>query len=130
MAEKLRFQSCKQGSPYTVNYISQVPNGDSITFRGWPDFSIVKNTIFHAQRRAAKLAGIGEVQSPPGVKEKSKTAAIAQARIYGVGELTKCNEVTIVIIFNKSALVALSTLSPTQTLLENSIGEPSYKVVN
>ena len=26
LAEKLRFQSCKQGSPYTVNYILQVPN--------------------------------------------------------------------------------------------------------
>ena len=73
-------------------YILQVPNGDSTTFTGWPDFAIVKNTIFHAQRRVASLAGIGEVQSPPGVKEKSKTAAIAQAGIYGVGELTKCNK--------------------------------------
>ena len=77
------------------------------------------------------MAGIGEIQSPPGITEKSKTAAIAQAGIYGVGELTRTNKVTIVVIFkDKSAVVAVSTIKPVEISLPNSLGEPSFQFVN
>ena len=83
LAELLMFENCKQGSPYAVNYILQVPNGNATAFTGWPNFSIIKTNTVH-RRRSARLAGIGEIQSLPGIGEKS-TPAIAQAGIYGVG---------------------------------------------
>ena len=130
LADTVSFENCKRGSPYTINYILQLSNGESTTFTGWPDFTIItKSAPIH--RRSARLAGIGEIQSPPGITEKSKTAAIAQAGIYGVGELTRTNKVTIVMIFkDKSAVVAVSTIKPVEISLPNSLGEPSFQFVN
>ena len=77
------------------------------------------------------LAGIGEIQSQPRITKKSKTAAIAQAGIYGVGQLAKTNKITIVVIFkDKSAIVAMSSITPAETSLPNSLGEPSFQFVN
>ena len=132
LADTVSFETCKSGTPYTINYILQLSNGESTSFTGWPDFSIIKRSApIPIHRRSARLAGIGEVQSPPGITDKSKTAAIAQAGIYGVGELTRTNKVTIVVFFkDKSAVVAVSTIKPAEISLPNSLGEPSFQFVN
>ena len=122
LADTVTFENCKQGSPYTINYVLQIPNGEATTFTGWPDFSIItKSTAI--RRRSARLAGIGEIQSQPRITKKSKTAAIAQAGIYGVGQLAKTNKITIVVIFkDKSTIVAMSSITPAETSLPNSLG--------
>ena len=132
LADTVSFETCKSGTPYTINYILQLSNGESTSFTGWPDFTIIKRSVpILIHRRSARLAGIGEVQSPPGITDKSKTAAIAQAGIYGVGELTRTNKVTIVMFFkDKSAVVAVSTIKRAEISLPNSLGEPSFQFVN
>ena len=132
LADTVSFETCRSGTPYTVNYMLQLSNGESTGFTGWPDFTIIKRSVpILMHRRSARLAGIGEVQSPPVITDKSKTAAIAQAGIYGVGELTRANRVTIVVFFkDKSALVAVSTIKPAEISLPNSLGEPSFQFVN
>ena len=130
LADTVTFENCKQGSPYTINYVLQIPNGEATTFTGWPDFSIITKSGGAICGRSARLAGIGEIQFPPGMTKKSKTAAIAQAGIYGVGQLAKTNKITVVVIFkDKSAIVTLSSITPAETL-PNSLGEPSFQFVN
>ena len=122
LAETVLFENCKQGSPYSINYILQLSNGETTTFTGWPDFTVVKRSA-PIYRRSARLVGIGEIQSPPGITDKSKTA--------GVGELTRTNKVTIVVFFkDKSAVVAISTIKDPEISFPNSIGEPSFQFVN
>lgn len=80
-----------------------------------------------------RLTAIGETQSKkPTLTDTNKTATLAQARIYGVGELTKVshNNIPVVVFFkDKSAQVAVaSRMTPTTPML-GSVGAVSDKLV-
>ena len=73
---------------------------------------------------------MGEVQS-----QETKTGTIAQAGMYGVGQLAKrrATRMAVVILFkDKSAQVAVATIqqpSDPSNLHENAIGEVRYNLV-
>ena len=89
---KLNFtvEGCRQGTENTVDYIIKLTSGESVRLTGWPDFSVTRPlSPFMYRRRMHRLHGIGEIQSKPGVSPTTKTATLAQARIYGVGQFVK-----------------------------------------
>ena len=132
-------EGCGQGSPYAVNFILQLPSGESQQLTGWPDFTVTQRyTSFaeqrilrsHRVRRSQRLHGVGEIQSQP-----TKTATIAQAGMYGVGQLAKrgTTRMAVIILYkDKSAQVAVATMRQPvdpSTLYENSLGEVDYSMV-
>ena len=63
---------------------------------------------------------------------RSKTEAISQAGVYGVGQLTRSqtNKIVVLVLFkDKSAQVASASLGDASSPVGNSIGEVSYKFV-
>ena len=134
-------EGCRAGSLHTVNYILKLPSGDATSFTGWPDFTITRRYAPLAQerilrvyaRRAKRLSGIGEIQSPPGNTEVSKTETIAQAGIYDIGQLAKTSQkkMAVIILFkDKSVQVAVATThTPMIPIDANTHGEVEYRFV-
>lgn len=115
-------------------YILRLPSGQSIHPSGWPYFSILyKLTPTSLRRKTHRLYEVGEVQSKPATKSNdNKTATMAQAGIYGVGELTKVphNHIVVVVLFkDKLAQVALANKGSAATPKSDGLGEVSYKYV-
>lgn len=129
----LVIEPCMQG---TAHFILQLPSGESLHLTGWPDFTITRRYTPYAQRRIAasavrkmRLKGIGEKQSP---NQKSKTQAIAQAGMYGVGQLVTpgITKMTVIVLFkDKSAQVLIATSKPPLNAMPNSVGEVQYHYV-
>ena len=132
-------EGCGQGSPHAVNFILRLPSGESQQLTGWPDFTVTRRyTSFaeqrilrsHRIRRSQRLHGVGEVQS-----QVTKTATIAQAGMYGGGQLAKRGTTCMAVIIlykDKSAQVAVATMRQPvdpSILHENSIGEVNYSIV-
>ena len=136
---QLDVEDVRQGSPHIVNYVLQLPSGETGHFTGWPDFTITRRftpsaewrILSHYTRRATRLQGVGEVQSPRGDTLESKTATVSQCGVYGVGQLatSRIRKVVAIILFkDKSAQVAIASITnATSNPLENSIGEVNYK---
>ena len=80
-----------------------------------------------------RIEGIGETQSTNAQTDINKTATLAQARIYRVGELAKVEHsstAVIVLYKDKTAQAAVvSKHTPTTSVEEGSMGEVSYKFV-
>lgn len=129
------FEACLPGTPHNVNFILQLPSGKSLHLQGWPDFSITQQyTPWAVKRlrasRSSRLKGVGKIQSPPGINDESKTLAIAQGGIYGIGQMvgSSSDKVPVVLLFkDKSAQVFIARKrAPTGGLLEHSLGEVHY----
>ena len=137
--EDLDVEGGRQGSPHAVNFILRLPSGESQQLTGWPDFTITHRYTPYAEqrilrsyaRRSRRLHGVGEVQS-----QETKTGSIAQAGIYGVGQLAKgsVKRMAVIILFrDKSAQVAVTSIqqpSDPCILHENSVGEVQFKIVS
>ena len=139
----LKFETAKQGTTAAVKYILQLPSGDSSIFSGWPDFQVLQTYSFVERRlgrkvlREERVRGIGEVQSPPGTSAKAKTATLAQAGVYSIGQFAKTpgdpekRKVTTIILYkDMSSNVALATLDPEKATSNESVGEVTYKLVD
>lgn len=125
-------RKCGLGSPFSVNFILQLPSGQVFHFTGRPDYSI--NKPFKGSIARFTLKGVGEVQSPPGRnRRESKTAALSQAGVYTVGQFTKEGTPTslpaVVIHKDKSAQVAMASINHGQGQLEDSIGTIHFRLV-
>ena len=122
---------CGAGSPYAVNFILQMPSGYSYHFVGHPDFTVTMKPKGCLLRFTLK--GLGEVQSPPGLGEESKTAALSQAGIYAVGQFgngwTGTFLPAVVLHKDKSAQVAVAVLDRSNVTADNSIGKALFKFV-
>ena len=130
----LKVEECRPGTDLKVEYILRLPSGQSVYLAGWPDFSILyKLTPTCIQRKTRRLYGVGEVQSKPATKSNdNKTATMAQAGIYGVGELTKFphNHIVVIILFkDKLAQVALASRGSTAAPMSGGLGAVSYKYI-
>lgn len=115
-----KVRRCGSGSPYSVSFILQVSSGKVFHFTGRPDFSI--NTPFWG---TIAQFNIKEVQSPQGRRRESKTAALSQAGVYAVGQLTKEGSPhimpAIVLHKDKSAQVAMASVDPAGEFHWNSV---------
>lgn len=136
--EDMDIESCRQGSPHAVHFIVRLPSGESQQLTGWPDFTITRRYSSYAEqhilrshriRRSQRLHGVGEVQS-----KESKTGTIAQAGMYGVGQLAKrgATRIAVVLLYkDKSTQVAVANLveqlDPSKH--ENAIGTVQYSIV-
>ena len=134
---KVDLEGCKQGSLYAVNFILQLPSGESNQFTGWPDFTISRRYLPYAEQRLkmafnrrSRVKGVGEIESPV---TKDKTRALAQAGIYGVGQLanTAQNKMAVIVFYkDKSAQVAVATTHLPSLPLECSLGDAEYTFVH
>jgi hypothetical protein len=134
---QLDVEDCKQGGMYAVNYILQLPSGESTQFTGWPDFTISRRYMPCAERRItlaynrrARTLGVGEVESPV---TKDKTKAFAQAGLYGVGQLANSSrqKMAVVILYkDKSAQVAVASTHLPSIPLQLSVGDVKYQFVS
>lgn len=124
-------RKCGLESPYTVNFVLQMPSGRAYHFTRRPDFSLNAPHCESVSRYT--LRGIGEVQSPPQRKKESKTAALSQAGVYTVGQFAKEKRLglylAIVLHKDKTAQVAVASLNDTQASLPNSLGTVTFKLV-
>lgn len=133
--EEYVIEDCNQGTPHAVNFILQLPSGESTQFTGWPDFTVTRSFPAAARRvarRVQRLSSVGDVQSPPGNDARSKTLTIAQAGIYGIGTHLHRNvdAMPVIILFkDKTAQVLCTRCKPSQNPLENSVGEIEYNYV-
>ena len=132
-------EGCRQGTPHAVNFILKLPSGESQQLTGWPDFTVTRRYSSYAEhhilrsfrtRRTQRLHGVGEVQS-----QDTKTGTIAQAGMYGVGQLAKrrVSRMAVVILYkDKSVQVAVASLQqPVDPAThENAIGTVQYTLVN
>ena len=133
-------EAVRAGTQSSVAYILQVPSGETSMFSGWPDyqllqyFSPVETRLGRYVLRQDRVRGIGEVQSPPGNSSVTKTAVLAQAGVYTVGQFRRCLKrkiATIILYKDVSAHVAIATLDPTKATAKESYGEIiSYKLVD
>ena len=124
-------RKCSLGSPYTVNFVLQMPSGRMYHFTGRPDFSI--HGPYSGAVSRFTLKGIGEVQSPPGRRPESKTAALSQAGVYAVGQFAN-PEVSplfpaVVLHKDKTVQVAMASLNGSEKTIENSRGTVAFKLV-
>ena len=131
---KMSVRHCRAGSPYEVNFLLKLPSGYSYQFVGRPDFTINQKPSGPQLRNT--LQCIGEVQSPPGDTEESRTAALAQAGNYTVGQFAngQVSESTsslaaVILHKDKSAQVAIATVRRDRNHLPNSVGQVSFKLV-
>ena len=135
-------ESSGSGSLYTVNFILQLPSGLAQQFTGWPDFTVTRRftplaqerivTAYSYSKRSQRLCAIGEIQSPPGNSNCTKTETFAQAGIYGVRQLVRNaqKKMAVIILFkDKSAQVAVATAHSPVVPLQGSVGEVEYKCV-
>ena len=120
------------GSPFSVNFVLQMPSGKMYHFTGRPDFTI--HGPYHGvitPRRS--LTAIGEIQSAPGRAPESKTAALSQAGVYTIGQFTKQGASTmlpaVVLHKDKTVQVAIASLNGAAKRAENSLGTVSFKLV-
>lgn len=124
-------RKCGLGSPYSVNFVLQMPSGRAFHFTGRPDFSL--NAPHTGSVSRYTLRGIGEIQSPPQRKKESKTAALSQAGVYTVGQFAKEKRLgsypAVVLHKDKTAQVAVATLIDRQASLPNSLGKVTFKLV-
>ena len=134
--EGYEVEDCNPGTPYCVNFILQLPSGDSTQFTGWPDFTVTRSFSRAegrlSRRRVQRLGSIGEIQSPKDNDEATKTQTIAQAGIYGMGQhlVKKINKMPVIVLFkDKSAQVLITRSKPSQIPVENSLGEVEYEYV-
>ena len=122
---------CGLGSPYTVNFVLQMPSGKMYQFTGRPDFSI--RGPYNGAIARYTLRGVGEVQSPPGRTSESKTAALSQAGVYTVGQFTKPGAApllpAVVLHKDKTVQVAMASLNESEKTVQNSLGTVSFKLV-
>ena len=105
-------EAVKQKSVTAVKYLLQLPSGETFLFSGWPDFQLLQYYSGISRRlrnkvlREERVRGIGEVQSPPGTSVEAKTAALAQAGVYAIGQFKhvsnrhKVRSVATVILYN------------------------------
>lgn len=127
-------KGCRQGSQFHVDYILQLPSGQSVHLGGLHDIFLLERMTSRNQiRRANRLRAVGETQSKPfDRKDSNKTATLAQAGIYGVGELTKTDtdNVAVLVLFKaKSAQVAVASRGTPAYPLPGSVGDASYKFI-
>ena len=132
--ESTSVEGCRQGTQLYIDYILQLPSRGSVHLAGLPDFVILeKVTKRNLLRKANRLRAVGETQSKPLDKQdKTKTATLAQAGIYGVGELAKMNKnnVAVLVLFkDKTAQVAVPSKESPEFPLSGSVGEATYKFV-
>lgn len=132
--KEFRFEECRLGTQYAVDHVLQLPSGTSLHLTGWPDFAVTERLTQEARFRGKamkmhRLYAVGETQSRLGL---DPTTTMAQAGIYGVGQLSRVphKRMTVITFFkDKSAHVAMaSNLTPDQPV-EGSMGEVSYKFV-
>ena len=130
---KHSIRKCGLGSPYSVNFVLQMPSGRVYQFTGRPDFTINSPHLGTAVSRFT-LQGIGEIQSPPWRRRESKTAALSQAGVYTVGQFVKEGALeslpAVVLHKDKTAQVAVAKLDRSQTMRSpDSLGVVSFKLV-
>lgn len=78
-------EDCNQGTPHSVNFILQLPNGESTHYwmaRLYRNLYSYPTAARRVARRVQRLSSVGHVQSPPGNDARSKTLTMAQAGIY------------------------------------------------
>ena len=132
---QLDVENCKQGGMYAVNYILQLPSGESSQVTGWPDFTISRRYMPCAERkitlayiRRARTLGVGEVESPI---TKDKTKACTQAGVYGVGQMANSSrkKMAVVILYkDKSAHVAVASTHLPSIPLQLSVGDVKVSI--
>ena len=73
----------------------------------------------------------------PGTSAEAKTAALAQAGVYSIGQFAKTpgdpekrKDTTIILYKDMSSNVALATLDPEKATSNESVGEVTYKLVD
>ena len=120
----MKMEATKSGTSCLVKYILQLPSGDTSMYTGWPDFQMLQCFSRMEERLGRhkmckqRVRGIGEVQSPPGVGEEAKDAALAQASIYTVEQFakmrcaTKGRILTVILYKNITAHIAIATVDP------------------
>lgn len=80
------------------------------------------------------LKGIGEVQSPPGLRRlESKTAALLKAGVHTIGQFTKPGVFSVlpavVLHKDKTVQVAMASLNGEEKTIENSLGSVTFRLV-
>ena len=111
-------RKCGLGSPYSVNFVLQMPSERVYHFTGRPSFTINSPYMGTTVSRFT-LQGI---QSPPWRRKESKTL-LSQAGVYAVGQFVKewAQESlpAVVLHKDKTAQVAMANLDPSQITIPN-----------
>ena len=129
---KMMVRKCGLGSPYTVNFVLQMPSGSVCQFTGRPDFSI--NSPYAGAVARFTLRGVGEIQSPPWRRKESKSAALSQAGIYTLGQFangahTSGSLPAIVVHKDKTAQVAIGRVNHDEKKIEHSLGTATFRLI-
>ena len=127
----MNVRKCGLGSPYTVNFVLQMPSGSVCQFTGRPDFSV--NSSHAGAVVRFTLRGVGEIQSPPWRRKESKSAALSQAGIYTLGQFANGAHSgplpAIVIHKDKTAQVAIGRLNCDEKKVEHSLGTVTFRLI-
>ena len=130
--QRMNVRKCGLGSPYTVNFVLQMPSGSVYQFTGRPDFSI--NSAHSGAMVRFTLRSVGEIQSPPWRRSESKSAALSQAGMYTVGQFANAAHTSgplpaIVIHKDKTAQVAIGRPNSDEKKVEHSLGTVTFRLI-
>ena len=125
----MNVRKCGLGSPYTVNFVLQMPSGSVCQFTGRPDFSINSSHAGAVVHFTLRGVGVGEIQSPPWRRNESKSTAVSQAGICTLGQFANgahSGPLPAVIIHkDKTAQVAIGRLNYDEKV-EHSLGTVTF----
>ena len=130
--QRMNVRKCGLDSPYTVNFVLQMPSGSVYQYTGRPDFTI--NSAYAGAVVHFTLKGMGEVQSPPWRRNESKSAALSQAGIYTIGQFANGAHTggalpAIIIHKDKTAQVAIGRLNGDEKKVKYSPGTVTFRLI-